>query len=239
MNYYQQLKEKLNNLLENNQYIEALAIVNEELSMPYIPLEFEDFLHNIKKECSIALNHDANHYLSANKIGEYLFSKNNDQLAKAIQALSEVNVRQYLELIQDALNSTSITDMTKVELIHILKQQQVNGLFSLTKNGRVFNFNTEDVYDLLNHCSSLITLNDLIDHVFDDNPSLAMLAKTMAFDMLVGLFPIQVSQLDDYRMVLERLTLYLCKANQIDDQYYLDKINDELISYANRLQAMC
>lgn len=49
-NYYEELIEKLENLIKDNKNTEVLKILNEELSLPYVPKEYEEKFHQLLLE---------------------------------------------------------------------------------------------------------------------------------------------------------------------------------------------
>jgi hypothetical protein len=49
-NYYKELKTNIKNLLQEDNLSEALKIIEEELSLPYVPLETEEFLNKALSE---------------------------------------------------------------------------------------------------------------------------------------------------------------------------------------------
>ena len=49
-NYYQECMDKIMMFINNNQISEALKMIDEELSMIYIPKDFEEQLKTLRKE---------------------------------------------------------------------------------------------------------------------------------------------------------------------------------------------
>lgn len=93
--YYEEMRVKINNYLTDKNFNEALKVINEELSMPYIPMEFESFL--LKKLDSIPMNENNNLFsLSLEKIVDLLIKldKSQSDLTELINQLKKFNLRE-------------------------------------------------------------------------------------------------------------------------------------------------
>ena len=99
--YYSEIKNKIENSLENKDFDFAFNLIKEELSMPYIPLEFEKYLtESIEK---IPLNEKESSLLfSIEKIIDLLIKVDNDKndYSKLINQLEKFNLKTNIDEIE-------------------------------------------------------------------------------------------------------------------------------------------
>ena len=100
-NYYQECLEKIECLIKEGNNKEALRIIDEELSMIYIPKDFEEKLIEFKTDL---IETKSNKHLSDEEIEAYLLKDEYFQLL-ALKELEKRNVRQYMDLVQDVFEN--------------------------------------------------------------------------------------------------------------------------------------
>ncbi|NQX83259.1 MAG: hypothetical protein HRS50_00905 [Mycoplasmataceae bacterium] len=92
--YYIEIRNKIELFIIKNEYEKALKVINEELSMPYIPIEFEKFL--LESLNNIPINDKKSVFnLSLEKILDLLIKldKSNKDFSELIQHLSKFNLK--------------------------------------------------------------------------------------------------------------------------------------------------
>lgn len=93
--YYIDMKVKINSLISEEKFEDALKIINEELSMPYIPMDFEKFL--LGELDKIPLGDSGNSFsLSLEKIVDLLIKldKSQSDLSELISQLKKFNLKE-------------------------------------------------------------------------------------------------------------------------------------------------
>lgn len=128
-NYYELKLIEIQNLLSNNQIEQALDLLNEELSLSYIPLEYETIFSKLWVE----INHqkkqqeNINTHLNSEQFVDYLFSNDNHKLTKAISVIEEINLKPLGSVlkkwIEDHKNDNWIA---KVYMIEAMAAQEIN-----------------------------------------------------------------------------------------------------------------
>lgn len=99
--YYSEIKTKIKDLIAQEKYNEVTKIINEELSMPYIPMEFEKFL--IETLDSLPLGDNENSFsFSLEKIVDLLIKLDESQsdysdLISQLKKFNLVNEKDELE----------------------------------------------------------------------------------------------------------------------------------------------
>ena len=139
-NYYIELIQKIDTLISKEEYIEALALVNEELSMPYIPLETEKKLKSYH-ELLFEKTTKTNNAINFEKIYKMLNSSKIHEMDKIeiVNLLDDVNLDKYFDEIQEMLikDSERISTTVKARLINKLKSQGVEETVKVNIDGSV------------------------------------------------------------------------------------------------------
>lgn len=233
MNYYEDIIAQIKQAIIDKKYENANVLINEELSMPYIPLEIEDQLHELKAQVKLCNNTQEFTPLTKQQLESALLNCGYDQQAQAVESLNVSNARLYIHLIQQALLSDSVDQEVKVGLVHVLKDQVIDGIYEFKLNGNLLSFNLNEVVDYLQDNQVMTSFDRYIDSIVDDNPSFNQLVKQMVFDCLIHLFPIQVVGVSDYALVLNQVFLTAIKAANVENNTYLNRLN-QLIESINR-----
>ena len=134
-NYYKECIEEIENMINTGDYESASIKVKEELSMPYIPKDFEEKLLVYEKQL---LMFEAQKKLSDDEIDTYLEMDESHQLF-AVKALRESNMRQYPDLIQKGFDHAKSIFVT-ISLIEACIDQQLNEEFHIVKDGMDITF---------------------------------------------------------------------------------------------------
>ena len=129
-NYYNECLEKIENFIQEGKLSEASKLIDEELSMPYVPIEFEEKLKELKKE---TLPAKKKNMLSDEEMETYIEKGEIFQLL-VVKELKERNIRQYIDLIQHLFDVTE-SMLVKISLIEICIDQQLTEEFKINKDG--------------------------------------------------------------------------------------------------------
>ncbi|MBR2801973.1 MAG: hypothetical protein IKE21_05225 [Erysipelotrichaceae bacterium] len=137
MNYYQETSEKIEALLSEGKKQEAASLIREELSMPYIPREFEEKL----KELLNTIEPEAKEMpaLSEEKILNYLHRDTEKQLI-ACEALPQLNLRRLLPKLQGFLLMEDRDPLAKALLLRELIAQEISEEVETEVNGVRYTF---------------------------------------------------------------------------------------------------
>lgn len=129
-NYYNECLEKIEKFIQDGKFSDASKLIDEELSMPYIPIEFEEKLKELKKE---TLPSKKKNMLSDEEMEAYIDKGEIFQLL-VVKELKDRNIRQYLDLIQHIFDVCEST-LVKISLIEICIDQQLTEEFVINKDG--------------------------------------------------------------------------------------------------------
>lgn len=135
-NYYETVLIDIEKAISQDDKERARRLIENELSMPYIPSEYEDRLLKLKKQCkeikpSLEVDDEmlAYYLASADKMKELI----------AVNKLDNLNLRQYHELISDYLLN-AVNDNARSLLISALIEQGVKEEYKVIKNGVEYDF---------------------------------------------------------------------------------------------------
>ena len=124
-NYYDEILGRIRQLLSDGQYQKASDLIEEELSMPYVPSDALAQLNDLQLMVKPFLNREKpDVLLSAAQVTEYL-EKGGASAQKALQSLQQGNIRNYLDVIQQYLDKPDADRMLVSFLIELCSLQQV------------------------------------------------------------------------------------------------------------------
>ncbi len=128
-NFYELKLIEIKNLLANNKIDQVLKILDEELSLSYIPLEYEEIFSKLWIEINNQKKQQENleKHLSSEQFIDYLFANDNKKLIKAISVIEEINLKPLKKIlkkwIEDSKNDNWIA---KVYMIEAMAAQEIN-----------------------------------------------------------------------------------------------------------------
>lgn len=175
--YYAQFWLKIEELMKEDKTDEVLRLVNEELSMPYIPMADEDRLRQLAKSLQ---KETIKRPLTLEELVKSI--KNNDygSLA-ALDQLRKSNLRMLSFEIQGMLDS-SLHPLISSLLIQICIEQQLTQTFVIDKDGQRIEFIPMYLPLPWESDGFIAALQILRDWLENDNPSLLK----MCVDVLEG-----------------------------------------------------
>lgn len=129
--YYQSLIDDLSLLIEQQKFDDALRIIQQELSLPYVERDVLEKLHQYEEECLI---HQKDDDRSKNFELEKLIKGTEAQKEKAVSLLQTLNLRSYEREVQQLLSSDLLEEF-KGELIEALMEQKIDTAYHMVKDG--------------------------------------------------------------------------------------------------------
>lgn len=138
-NYYDEILSEIRELISMKKYDEASLIVERELSMPYIPMEIEKTLHEMKKD--IRYGKSENRTAKENSLDDLLDGLHGDaarQLA-SVNGLCSRNLREITDEIREYLMHDPFPEAAAL-LINAIAQQKIEEEFTLVRDGVEYTF---------------------------------------------------------------------------------------------------
>ena len=100
--------------------IKSLQVVEFYKSAPYISMEVEDFLNEMKEELLKLHSHKKNEY-SLVEIERFLFSDDENKIVNALHFLSRKNIRTCLNLVKKFLVSKQLSKYKSLALFILVE----------------------------------------------------------------------------------------------------------------------
>ena len=180
MNYYDEIIRQIQELIDNGEYDEAKRLIQNELSISYVPRDVDEKLRELFR----AINVSAHEYkpLNDETIEEYLYKDDNYQLI-AVSELDKKNLRDYIDLCEDYLLSDGFEN-AKALLIDSLIRQEVNYEFEYKDSS----FNPSKITKV-GESEGFLSALEAIQDKFMKNPSMSQLAIELLYKEVLMALP--------------------------------------------------
>ncbi len=211
MNYYDELIEKIQNLLKDEEYDSAKSLIEDELKVAYVPRDVEEKLIQYQK--IVRQNTLQNKSLSDEQIEEYLKLDENHQLL-AVDELGRKNLRDYYDLCNRYLNSNGYRN-AKVLLIDSLIRQEINKEYSYTDREAMVQFNPSRLKVIEETDGFKSAMNDL-QEIYMKEPSIFLMSQDLLFKECMLALPRNLNEEEGKQLALKI-------SRFIDDAFNADK----------------
>lgn len=235
--YYDVVSMYVTTLKELGEFEEAINILIEELSMPYIPYQYETLFNTAYDEVLLdkqEANYEVeskNQIFSIEEISQVLKNKecNEDLLYMALDQLQQLNVRMIIPVIQDYLMNPQNHFFAKTLLIEIMIDQQIDEDIQVEKFGRYYDINPSYMALVLEQTQYAETLKYLQNGIEDENPSLFEQCVEYLEYTLYALYPQDIYE-EDCHVLAAAIHYYVATLqsmdidlNDLEVMYYCDK----------------
>ena len=208
MNYYDELISRIEGLISQNEIEEALRLIDNELSLPYVPRDAEEKLNSLLdqiRECRSSRN-----ALTMEQIEEYLFLDDFHQLM-AVSSLDDKNLRNCIDLCKGYLRSDG-NEYAKAYLIISLILQQIDTEMILRRKGKDLPFNPSKLI-LPEQSQGYEKCISILRDCFMKDPSKLKLAEELLYKEAVLSLPHILNE-EEGEYLAKRITDYIVKAFQ-------------------------
>ncbi len=118
----------------------VLSVIDHYKNAPYISMEVEDFLNELKEKFVKEYDKKDKKF-NVENVKPYLLSKNEAKMLRALSYLSNVNIRNFLPLVKEFLLLEDIAYKYKTLALFILVEQKVDEVISVYKEGEILKIN--------------------------------------------------------------------------------------------------
>lgn len=221
--YYDVVSIYVATLKELEEFEEAINIMVEELSMPYIPYEYEaiynaayDELLLAKREANEGMERHNNAF-SLEDMENILMKdvSNEDLLYMAIEQMEGINIRRLMGAIRNFIKDNNKPSFAKSLLIELMIDQEIDEELVLVKNGIEYEINPSYAPLVLNQEVGGMILSLLSNGIEDDNPSLFALCEQFLNFYLYLVYPKYIDE-SDYRSIAGAIHYHLASMQYID-----------------------
>ncbi len=220
--YYDVVSIYLSILKELEEYEEAINIVVEELSMPYIPYQYESLFNTAYDELLLA-KQEANALLETKttvfkeeEIERVLTNfTNEDLLYMAIDQMQSMNIRSLLYCIRPFLLNPNSPSLAKSLIIDILIDQEVDEELELNKHEYVYDINPSYLTKVDESEAYSEIGEHLIRHLESENPSLLMVCLEFLNYFMYDQFPRYIDE-EEFAIIAAAIHYYLATLQYIE-----------------------
>lgn len=220
--YYDVVSIYLSILKDLEEFEEAINLVIEELSMPYIPYQYEtmfnaayDALLLAKQEANMLVQNKTSIFNEDELIRILTNEVNEDLIYMAIDQLNGMNVRRFLHDIAFFLKDESKPALAKSLLLEILIEQQVEEEFYIHKNGEILEVNPFYLTKVEESESMGCIAEYLYRWLEDENPTLLMTCLEFLSYFLYQVFPTYIDD-NEYSLIASAIHYYLATMQGIE-----------------------
>ena len=248
--YYDVLCYYVSFLKENELYEDAINTLVEELSMPYIPYQYESKLNEsydelllLKRE-AYAVYEDQTKILSNDDLELYLTKGASEEIATmALQQLAAQNIRRFMPSVRLFLKDDERSSIEKSMLLEILKEQEVDEDLEIRKHQHTIDVNPIYLESIVDSYACDYITGLYQTHIEQENPSLYELCLEFLLYYLYDWYPM-LEMIEDYESCACAIhyyvaTLSLIEVDKLDlvymygaDEYAVDEILGTLSSLA-------
>lgn len=220
--YYDVVSIYLSVLKELEEYEEAIDIVVEELSMPYIPYQYESLFNAAYDELLLA-KQEANALIETKttifkeeEIERVLTNfTNEDLLYMAIDQMQSMNIRALLYCIRPFLLNPDAPSLAKSLIIEILIDQQVDEELEIWKHDQRYEINPSYL-SRTDESEAYSEIGDqLMNHLESDNPSLLLVCLQFLNYFMYDQFPRFIDE-EEFAVIAAAIHYYLATLQYIE-----------------------
>lgn len=199
-NYYDEILDKIQELMQDGRFDEAQALVLTELNMPYIPVEFEAKLKEMRLILKEQRNDGKVAELDEADIESYLFGSEEQQLI-AVTQLSKQNLRMKLDLLRAYFLSNPSKSAVAL-LIDSLIEQSINEEFVYDKDGVEYAFNPQHVLRPFDSGGFQVAMSYLEEWFMHQEPSMFELCNQQLIFESFSFLPLSYNEDEGYELAL-------------------------------------
>ena len=235
--YYDVVAIYVSILKDLEEFEEAINIIVEELSMPYIPYQYETVFNAAYDELLLAKQEASfdgvtQKVFNEEDIENILTKKdtNEDLLYRAFEQLECMNIFSMIGPSRQFIRDNDQPDFAKSLLIELMIDQEIDEDLEVVKKGVHYDINPSYAPMVLNQESGVEIYKLLMDALEDDNPSLLTMCEQFLNFYLYSIYPKYIDE-QDYRSIAGAIHYHLASLQYIDieleDIEYLYNCNQE------------
>lgn len=195
ISYVQEILNEINEYIENQNPTLALALIEKELSMPYVPVELEHALVDLRNSLRSELHQDPKVRMMDQKTLVHMLYQDDTLALMAMHQLSTSNLRNYVEDIQSFLLDQSVVYWRKALMVELLASQQITETMRLTDDqGLMYEFIPIYIEIPTESDGYIEAMRHLDDWLENDNPSMLALCRQLLLQDCTLKLPLSYSE---------------------------------------------
>lgn len=206
-NYYSALIQHIEALINSNDLKSAKALIDEELSMPFVPKDVLEKLEEYKSYVDGELIEiKGTKIMTPQEVYDCLKSQS-EKAYKALETLAMSNIRAYLTVIRDLLEDQEVNHTLKALLIEQLSMQQVNDIIQIVDQGKIINVIPTALPLAINQKNYSIVERKL-EQLISSNPTFLQQCKMVLVNVVYDRYPMMIND-DEIERVAYSIVHYV------------------------------
>lgn len=227
--YYEDILKQLHKLMAEHKEQEAYAILEQELSMPYIPKDVEPELIRLYNDCRSTLRRDKHQRSYDEEDVEALLNGSLEEQFMAVELLKKSNIRNHLDQIEAYLCSTPHL-LVSSYLIDALMEQKIADEIHMKYNEMDISFLPCYIEAPMRSKGAIIAANALCEWFEDEDPTFLKLCIESLIQECYLHLPFNIDEDEGIPLALS-VVCYVMRANGAQkeiDEFLSDKnLEDE------------
>ncbi|MEG0527874.1 MAG: DUF3196 family protein [Longicatena sp.] len=226
--YYEDISSKVKQLMEEEDFQSAYKILEEELSMPYIPRNMEAKLIEAYNACRSELKLNQSKVYEEEDVDAMLAGSLEEQFL-AIEQLKKSNIRNHFEAIQNYL-SGDVNVLVRAMLIEAMMEQNITDEFTSKVEGMDVTFSPCAIEMPMEAEGVSAAINILREWFENDNPTFTiMCVETLVKEAYMRL-PFNIDE-DEKEALACAIARYVFFAHEEFDAWKAFSEEKELAQY--------
>lgn len=210
--YYDDILKKLEDLKQKEAFAECLEILEEELSMPYIPREYEEQLIVLYNECRSVVKSKQSLKSYDEEDIEALLKGSLDEQFLAIEQLKRSNIRNHLTEIQEYFNG-SAHYLVRSFLMEALMEQNITEELTCYVDGLEITFTPCYIEPPMESDGVVQAIAYLREWFENENPTFTMMCVESLVKEAYLKLPFNIEE-DEALQLAASIACYVFKANE-------------------------
>ena len=187
-NYYDDVLEKIKNLIQTKEYTAAIELLTAELNQVYLPEDYEDIFHDLYNEAqSYILDDEDETTIISKKELSRLLSGNREQQFAAINNLEDLNLRNYIDVIQEFMISDNLAQL-KGRLLDLCVAQNIDIEFDFLGSDGLIKVNPTTLESVDDMEFIELAFDYFNNHLYK-NPSLIQICQIALVEKVYSIYP--------------------------------------------------
>lgn len=206
-NYYDEILQEIQDLIDHKQYQEAFVLLKREKSMPYIPRDIEVKLDRMIKDIRYLMSDKkSNTEVDIDTLLEALRGNSQEQLL-ACNELSKKNLRDCTAEIKEYLSDDPFTEAAAI-LVESIAEQEIQEEFTWNKDHVEYTFYGDSITPCAKSKGFLQALK-LLESWFSKNPDMFEMSKTLLIHEVFVFLPLSYDE-DDAESLAYDIAEQIC-----------------------------
>lgn len=220
--YYQTCIEAIKKHILEKEYDQARTLIEQELSMPYVPLEFENQLHAYARQLPQTA---ARIPLYFDDFDDLLTALNDggERQDKALTSLARQNIRPHLDAIKTLLVSDHSKEV-KQALLYIMMEQSIYDEVDVSLDDIEYRLIPANLESPLEADGVLEAKQWIEEHYAHNDPSFVLLCSQMIDHVVIELFPQVYEQGEGEMLAMEIMeTVFKSLGREVEWQTFYEQ----------------